>query len=301
MSILQYKEIEISDKSLVDEYFRQNPPEISEYTFNNLYLWRSYRRVFFAEYQGWLILMMRRGDKMCFLPPVGNGDLTAIYRTLLDDSHRDGIAAGFKRIPESHLEAVKTLPVRIQEDRDNFDYVYRAEDLIQLQGRKYDGKRGFIYKFYSQYDAQMHPYSDKWKDGCAELLNRWFAHKAKTSETVSPDGFTQDFEYTAIGEAFEVYDRLNMEGIVLAEGDRVVAFAFGEKLNPETFVVHFEKADTRYVGAYQTVNQELVKHSVFGKYEFVNREQDLGIEGIRKAKLSYYPARMVAKYIAINE
>ncbi len=284
-----FKTISLEDKPVFDRFFSRYEPETSELTFSNLYIWRQSKNTRFAEWEEKLLIIAEQDKKSYFMPPVGI-PYDDRAKSLLSISKLTGDKIPFRRVGEKLVENLPQDTFQSTEDRDHFDYVYLAEDLAFLKGRKFDGKRGFLSKFMNNQPHQISHYNETFKSRCLDLAERWAMDKNVAGV---------DEELDAIHEYLDNFSILGCCGMVLHDGDRIIGFTFGERLNSNTFVVHFEKCDTAYTGAYQAINNMFVQNKILGKFKFVNREQDLGIEGIRKAKLSYHPVKLVKKYAVI--
>lgn len=283
---IHFHPLQLEHKSLFDKYFSRFEPEISEFTFSNLYIWRHSRKCRFAEVDNRLLILCTQDGKEYLMAPVGipPSDIAPILQSI---SGLFGNRIPFRRVGEDLVAGLTTGPFEITEDRDHFDYLYSSEELASLKGRKYDGKRGFLSKFMDHQPHETSPYSSHFKDRCLKLAEKWAAEK-------NVEGV--DEEFTAIREYLDNFDIFGCCGMVLHDRDRIIGFTFGERLNSRTFVIHFEKCDTQFPGAYQAINNLFVRNEILGNFEFINREQDLGIEGIRKAKLSYHPVKLIKKY-----
>jgi hypothetical protein len=187
----------------------------------------------------------------------------------------------------SELEGASDL--LIEPTRDQFDYVYKTEDLINLAGRKYHSKRNHINKFRRSYAFDYVPLRDQHLNACLELADSWCEWR-RCEEDMNLIG-----EWDAVREALTHFQDLEISGGAILMEDRVKAFALGERLNETTATVHIEKADPSIPGLYALINQQFCE-SDWNNVDFVNREQDLGEPGLRKAKLSYYPDHLVEKF-----
>ena len=182
----------------------------------------------------------------------------------------------------------------VTEERDNFDYVYLAQDLINLSGRKFHGKKNHLNAFQKEYpNAQYVPITKEIIPKCREELNIW----AKVHKRENPDDPFICYEQAAIHEIFDHFDRFNLKGGAILLDGKVVAFTFGEKLNSDTAVIHVEKADSSIRGIYAAINQKFVE-TEWADMIYINREEDMGLEGLRKAKESYRPVKMIEKFNA---
>ena len=182
----------------------------------------------------------------------------------------------------------------VTEERDNFDYVYLAQDLINLSGRKFHGKKNHLNAFQKEYpNAQYVPITTEIIPKCREELNIW----AKVHKRENPDDPFIGYEQAAIHEIFDHFDKFKLKGGAILIENRVAAFTFGEKLNSDTAVIHVEKADSSIRGIYAAINQKFVE-TEWADMIYINREEDMGIEGLRKAKESYRPVKMIEKFNA---
>lgn len=291
MQELDFKRIEIGDRQLFDRYFETFQPSISEYTFTNLFIWSDIKDIRYAKMDEGLVLKSHHHNEACFLPPMGYNDCQKTLDTLMDYGASRQIRK-FRVISEHFKKYLRRPGVHITSDRANYDYVYKTASLSGLKGWRLDGKRGFIKKFRENYPSFRYDrYTPDYRKACLDLYQAWMDEKAAADPSVTE-------EWNAFRMFLDHFENLNAAGGVLTADGKLAGFSFGEKLNDNTFVVHFEKADTAFTGSYQMINQQFVQHEAEGKYLFVNREQDLGIEGIRKAKLSYVPIRLVKKYQA---
>lgn len=190
------------------------------------------------------------------------------------------------------LERIMPGKFEIKESRERFEYIYTSENLANLKGKKYHGKRNHISKFKNLYDWTYEKIIPEKKEFYLEFFKKWFEINSER------EGVNSGEEFKAIKKSLENYEKLEFEGGVILVDSKIVACTMGEKINSNNFVVHFEKAFTEFDGAYAIINQEFSK-TLEKRFEFINREEDLGIEGLRKAKLSYRPFLLLEKYNAI--
>lgn len=288
----QSKDLALTDKPLFDLTFKQFPPLISEFTFTNLFIWRHAYQIAFSRWDGFLCLFAKNKKHPFFFPPVGEGDVVACCRALLQGMREHGTSAQIARVPENlvsqfNWEAEGFL---IEFDRNQSDYVYLIEDLAQLRGRKYHRKRNHIKKFKETYPYQYLPLAPELISECLELQTTWCDLKHCEVDLNLTN------ELIAIREAFTHFEVLGVMGGAIFINGKVEAFTLGEPLNQETVVIHIEKANPNFDGLYPALNQAFLEQH-WTAYQYVNREQDLGEEGLRKAKESYFPHHMVNKYI----
>lgn len=282
------REIALDDKPLFDAIFAAKQPEISAYTFTNIYAWRGAYDAVVSRVGDHVLVLCDLGDRLVSLEPLGEGPIAPVAEEAVRRTDR---AMAFERLSAEAAAELESHGFAIEPDRDNWDYVYLAEDLITLAGRKYDGKRNQI----AHAKSQLVDYDYVRMDAaiaaeCEDFADLWC--EERHCETV--EGLRR--ERCAIYQMLMNFDALGIVGGAIRADGRIVAFSLGEALNDETLVVHVEKADSRIEGLYQLINNEFCAEARV--YRYVNREQDLGVPGLRKAKESYHPARMVEAYSA---
>lgn len=301
MDLTNANPIEILDKPLFDDYLQKFPPEISELTFTNLFMWRKYYNFSFTEFNEHLLIFSEnylkkwkksssnREDSIFFLPPIGqNPDkiITSLFENLNDIE--------IHRVPYSIINKIKDSEIysslKIVDDRNNWDYIYEKEALISLSGNKYRKNRRWLNTFLDRYNYDFHLLNEDLIDKTKELQLEWCIMRGcEDDEILSP-------EQVAIYEALDNFSDLNYIGALLCIDDKCVGYTIGEMLNKDTLVIHIEKANINYDGSYQAINNLFLKNCC-DEAICVNREQDLGITGLRKAKESYKPHHMVRKCI----
>jgi hypothetical protein len=216
---------------------------------------------------------------------VGNNQLEGTVEACLS------LAPRLSRVSESFLNKI-TKDYKVQEDRDNFDYVYLTEEIAALKGKKFDAKRNWIKRFERQYRHVVRQLAESDIAGCLGLVKRWEANSPE--ETRQADDRSRAAS-KAIVEALENFKSLELEGIVTLVNGRIEGFCLGEKLNSQTAVIHVELASREISGLYQFLNRQCAL-TAWRKFLYVNREQDAGIPGLRRSKLSYHPHHLVKKY-----
>ncbi len=296
MDLSRVKPIEITDKPTFDNYFKKYPPEISELTFTNLFMWRKNYDFLFAEANDHLLIfsktyLKKRVDSLFFYSPIGPHPENVILDLFSNYSDLE-----IHRVPESLANLVSTkaqkssLNLELKEDRDNWDYVYSVKELIDLAGNKFRQKRRWLVKFLETFKYEFHAITQNEIDCCKKLQLEWCAmNKCQENADLLE-------EQQAINEIFDNYATLNVKGGLITIQDQCIAYTFGEMLNHDTVVIHIEKAHLQYEGSYQAINHLFLKNCC-DEAVFVNREQDVGDPGLRKAKEDYKPVRMVKKAI----
>ena len=280
-----FRPLSIEDQPLIETALKNNPPEISEFTFTNLFAWRDIYHFQISLLDNFILLTTASDQMRKFFPPIGKSDCKKIIERVLQET-----GGTFIRIPEN-IKNLFEADVRFtfEEDRDNFDYIYEADELIKLRGAKYDGKRNFIKRFKSSYEYEYVSLDRLNAKECLEFEEAWCSIKHCDQD----EGLRH--ERKAFEEIIAHFSSFDLVGGMMKVDGTVRAVAIAQGLNPSTFVMHILKADQNFTGLYQTVINEFLSREA-GTYAFVNFEQDLGLEGLRKSKLSYRPVRMVKKF-----
>lgn len=256
------------------------PDGVSEFTFANLYLFRdrhNYRLSMLPD--GLFVILGNDDNTPFFMLPFGL-PVPAILAQLFSDHLR------MKCVTDSQKPVLEHWGYTVREDRDNFDYLYLRSDLAELEGRKFHKKRNLIKAFISNHNYTAKPLLDEDIPAALEVLEKW-------REEYGAQG-----DYLAAREALELSWELQLCGGIFFVDDVPAGYTLGEELaNSTSFVIHFEKAVTKYKGIYQFINQTFA--SILPDfYQTINREQDLGDAGLRQAKHSYKPSGYVIKYQA---
>lgn len=285
-----YRPLEISDKPIIDALFRTHPPETSEMTFTNLFAWGHTHPIMIAQSGRTVFFWRGSAEHGVLLPPAGNPDKADINHALSWATTLGG-PAQFGRIGKNmadHLQA--TMPdLKITEDRENADYIYKQNDLAELAGRNFSGKRNLVKQFFKSGDLKYEPIRPGLITACNDAQALWCDDRHCSIHA------DLDAENISVSVALDNWETLRLQGGAFLLGQEVVAFTMGERLNADTAVIHFEKGNPNFKGVYQAINQAYCQNTL-SDFEFVNREQDLGIEGLRKAKMSYNPVHLVMKY-----
>lgn len=293
---LNFEHLSIKHHALVEDFLHRYPPEISELTFTNLFIWRNYYQFQISLVKGFLTLLAHPpGTTPFFFPALGEGDIQSWARECLTFLKNQGFPPRLARLPESFSKEFPFFPgLTAHLDRDNSDYVYRTKNLIRLSGNKYHTLKNHMNRFTKNYSWEYRPLTPELIGECLNLQEEWCRLKQCLE---SPSLLSEE---QAIIEALKHIDLLKYKGGVIQIQGKVEAFTLGELLNPETVVIHIEKANPEIPGLYTVIQQQFLEKE-WKNIPYVNREQDLGIEGLRKAKISYHPEFMVNKYIIIKK
>jgi hypothetical protein len=284
----------MGDREVFNRWFQEDPPNGSEMTFTNLFMWRHRYRPSWCEREGCLLVLCRPPDRSAFgLPPAGGGDKRTALRILCEELSRSTPDVRVCRADQAFLsEQVDTDRFRAVHDRDNSDYVYRTEDLIRLSGRRYHRKKNHLNRFRRQYRFEYRPLDLELVECFLDMQDSWCRMRECAED---PDLLSEDH---AVREALTQFEQLGLRGGAIQIEGKLEAFSLGELLNPDTAVIHVEKANPDIAGLYAAINQQFLENA-FSETAYVNREQDLGDPGLRKAKESYHPHHMVEKYTLI--
>lgn len=283
--MLEFKKIELCDKDKIEEFLKFSDKPSLEYNFTTLFIWQKQFNTEFAISDN--MLFIRSGDDVkSYLFPCGSGDIDSALLKISDDKIR------FHCLTEKQAEYIEKLfPKRFcfYENRDSEDYVYTKESLENLTGKKLSAKRNHINRFIAE-----NPDWSYEKITLKNLEEVKMMHKNWCELTDKEDSVSLKQESCAVSVALENFEELGLLGGLIRTAGKVCAFSVGDELSKSTFLVHIEKAYNSYTGAYQLINREFVKNNC-ADYEFINREDDAGDEGLRKAKLSYRPHHLVKK------
>ncbi len=292
MEIAEFKPLELADKDILAPMIADAKPVTSELTFTNLFMWRSYYRPMWRLHDGCLLIIMDPvGSPPFGMQPLGAGDRTAAVRSIFGHMEKAGAEPLLARVDQpfaARLAAEKGL--RIEPDRDQFDYVYAAQDLVSLAGRKFHRKKNHYNKFAKSIPFSYKPLNVELVEQVLDMQEHWCQMRECGGD---PSLINEDL---AIHEALANFDKLDFVGGAICVQDNVEAFSFGEALNNDTAVIHIEKANPEMPGLYAVINREFAA-AAWQNVKYINREQDLGIDGLRAAKESYRPDHLVEKYI----
>ena len=291
--MIEFKPLEISQKQEYSKLLAMSGKEGCEYSFVNLYLWGRQQAAKVGED---LVIFSQYNRKTVYLFPVGPADKKITLDAIIADAAKRGIPcrlSGLNQDDYALLERLYPGRFALHFDRDSFDYVYHINDLADLAGRKYQKKRNHLNRFKAERpNYRLEPMTAENLPLVRHLTDRWY--ESRLAE--DPLGDFQ-LEQAALNRAFTHFQELELEGLLLWDGQELLAMAMGSFLNETTFDIHFEKALERSDGTYAAINQGFAAwlREKYPNLQYLNREDDMGIEGLRKAKLSYCPDHMVEK------
>jgi len=296
--MLYFKDIQLGDKELFNEYAQRYFGV--EACFGNMYLWRKSWHIKITHDEEALYILMENGDYPSFmLPPFMKVDGSSMCEPIrkccnyMQEVYNKPLK--FKGATTQIMERIeRDCPGQFAfiEDRPNYEYVYRRDDLANLTGKKYSKKRNHINKLLKEHEFEYKSYTQEYYEQCIALQKRWIEEKG---------GMNEDFEdeLTVTKEAFDNLAELKLRcGLLFIDG-KLEAFSIGEKfLNMA--VIHIEKANADIQGVFPLINREFVRNE-WTDVEFINREEDMGLEGLRKSKMSYYPEFFIEKYDGVRK
>lgn len=294
--MLAFRKIVLQDKPYFDRIFDIMQPEISDLTFTNLLMWQcNYGLLvsYFEDLDYWLLMAKPPHPKWkpFFLPPVGDWNnrdaLQRVYRLMEETALAEKFTFQLRRVPEPLANKLCQINPELltKLEKNTSDYLYATSDLINLAGRKYHSKRNHLNKFLRQYNWEYQAMTPETVAECLNLETAWF-------DVRNPEPCTENEAMAIVLKNFEF---LGVTGGVIRVDGVIQSLTVGERLNRNTAVIHIEKANTDFDGAYAAINHEFAARE-WSDLDFINREEDMGIAGLRKAKQSYYPVRMVEKF-----
>ena len=292
--MIAFRPIELEDKERVQRYTLTSLRRNCDLSFVNLYGWRFLYRTQIAEMNGFVLIRFYLDDEPVYMMPVGEGDILPVIEALREDAR--ALQAPFRMLGVcldmcDELKAAYPDQLSFEADRDFFDYVYLHTDLSTLRGKKFQPKRNHINRFRAMYpDYEYKPLTPELVPECLRLESLW----CKANDCAENEALQDERRF--MGQVLPHLSELEVVGGVLHVNGDIVAFTFGGAINQETFDTCVEKADTDIEGAYAMINYEFANH-LPEQYVYINREEDLGLEGLRKAKLSYQPEILLEKYI----
>jgi hypothetical protein len=293
LSLDDFQRIRLEDKAIFDTHYHRFPPIHSGELFTTMVSWGEYVEYRYTQIDDSIIIFSKDKNGIVFHPPSGTFN-QGLYKQIIRLSIKEDSIFGFIKKTDKDLLNTHFPLVKVEEDRDFFDYVYRASDLADLLGTKYGKIRNRLNKFTKNFSYTTEEILEKNMDEINEFLKRWCLWKDCASDEVLEN------ERKAIIYSMNHFFDLNLKGLAIRIDGTIQAIAVYEQMNPNTVVVHFEKGSPDFDGIYKAINMEtaqIVRHLV----PFIDREEDLGIPGLRQAKLSYNPDHFIELYYATKE
>lgn len=295
--MLKFSTATLSNKQWVDDLVMSENSPSADYNFGNIYIWDKHYSQLICRYEDRMLTMLRRGGEISFVFPIGRGELRGAVEALRSYAREAGIPFSLRGVTEKHREALEVeYPGCFEyiELSDCADYIYSAERLSTYAGKALHAKRNFCNRFEGEHSWRFVPLTRELIPQCLDMLDVW------TEENSLRLDKSIHFEHDAIIRAFAAYEELALEGGVLLADGALVGFTVGELCCENTFDVHFEKALGEMPGAYPMVCREFARmlRERHPGLEYINREDDMGLEALRQSKLSYRPEYILRKYTA---
>jgi len=288
----QFKKITIADRDLLTKYLSMVKHRACDYSTGNLILWSDVYNTQYAIAQDMLLIKYGKGEDNYFAYPMGTGDLKQSFEWMLAYCKENNLEFKMNAIEPYMFEEIEKLyhgQYEISYIRDNADYIYNIEDLKNLAGKKYHGKKNHVNKFLKINENWAYEsITDENTKECIDMVKEWCVENRCCEDKSKAD------EICILINGLKHRKELNMIGGIIRTAGRIVALTIGEKSGDDMFIIHFEKAFADVEGAYQMINQQFIIHEL-SHYTYVNREEDMGVIGLRKAKESYHPAFMAEK------
>ncbi len=294
--MIEFKKVSLSDIAWVKEILSRQERISCEFTFGNIFSYCAKLCIKIAKVEDFLVTKCTYDDGVSYCCPIGHGDISVALEGILSDAQNHANVSeisiyGISETYKQKIEEAMPNKFKFNKVRDTFDYVYNSTDLIELKGKKYQPKRNHISFFKRNFNWSYEKITADNLDECLQMSKKWLEQ--------SQSEFTDDLqkELKIIELVLGNYETLGYVGGLIRVDGEVIAYTMGEEITKDMFCVHFEKAFSDYRGAYPLINQQFVENEL-SDYAYINREDDVGAENLRKAKNSYYPVFMLEKYEA---
>ncbi len=289
LEVLKFNRFALNDQKLISTHVETFKPLSCEYNFSNLFAWQYACKLFWTIYHDRILIY--DGVSKCAFMPLGEDLCPKELMILSLKLKYMGLSPDFSLVSSEYIKKYSDLEKYyiVKKERDNSEYIYDVEALCELKGIKLHKKRNLISQFKRTYsDFEVHELKDKYRYKALELAQNLIKQRKYPSITI-------DHEFSAIKISFDNFDELGLHGLAITVGSRLVAFCVFSRLCPLTYDIQFEKFDANFKGAAQVINHETAKY-LRKKCQYLNREQDLGIAGLRQAKMSYDPVNLITPY-----
>lgn len=295
--MIHFKPIELSDKSKIDACLDGNTFRACDFSFTNMFAWNAkFKTQYDIQHKTLFLKFLETDGNIYYMMPIGPMPVNEAIQLLQIDAKASNIPFQMKGITIEMWELInKKIPNQFKyiHERNNDEYIYLSAKLISLSGKKLQSKRNHINRFkIDNPDWQYFPITSKKElDECVAMLDEWENIKEDKNRSLQ-------YDYIATRLMLEHFDFLQLTGGTIRVNGKIIAFTIGEKLTEDTFVVHVEKAFSKINGAYTIINQQFIEHEA-SKFKYINREEDMGLEPLRKAKLSYQPDILLEEGVLI--
>ncbi len=298
--MIKFKPLEIEDKAIIDSFTLKSECRNCDMSFANIFCWRAFHKSHWAIVDGFLVIrfIIDGKEQVGYMQPIGEGSFFHILPLLAEDAmlnfNQRLRMYGLCREGRKVITDANGKEFAFDDNRALSDYIYLREDLLSLTGRRYQPKRNHFNRFSSTYNYRYEELTPQHFADCMALEKQW-----REARGANGDDEAIYYEELALKEAFENWDALQLKGGVIYVDDKLAAFTYGSPINYDTFDCHIEKADTKFEGIFAAINK-LFASSIGEEFTYINREEDMGLEGLRRSKLSYYPTLLWPKTTAIH-
>lgn len=296
--MLNFSAPTVQDKEWIMDLSARSNLRSADFSYGSLFCWSDAIRPSVARMDDRLIIRyVLNDDVCCYAYPLGSGDIRPALQAIRKDAEQLNVPLKIRGITQDVLSEADSFYETKPElcmDKRHSDYVYPIEGLATLSGKKYHSKKNHVNRFMANNVWAFEPITEENLNECNEMSSSWFIQASEERDM----GFTGEIK--ALYKTFTNYFELGFDGGLIRVEGKVVAFTIGERISHDTFVTHFEKADPHTNGGYSIINQQFAQY-LSRKYPsllYINREEDMGLENLRKAKQSYKPVFMVDKYTA---
>ncbi|MCK5541797.1 MAG: DUF2156 domain-containing protein [Desulfobacterales bacterium] len=285
----EFNRFDIKDKKLIRQFADRFNPLSCEYNFSNLFCWQDSGKLSFTLYKGRLLIY--DGIEQSMFMPLGEKFSVKELVKLSSDMKNIGMKSDFSLVTEEYIKEFPEIENSyiIKKKQDYAEYIYNVDSLCDLKGKKLSKKRNLISQFKRSYpDFEIHLLKNELKKESLWLAEKLLSQQKKQTNTINQ-------ELEALKVSLDCFEEIGFEGLVVVVDGKVIAFSVFSQFKDLVYDIHFEKADINFKGAAQVINQETAKY-LKGKCQYLNKEQDLGIKGLRQAKMSYEPEIMFVPY-----
>ena len=288
---MEFRVINKSDIEIFKKYIVNNP--CSSYNFVTCYAWCNDDNLKICEQDGFLYIMWDRSDRIRMLFPKGNGDIKKAILNACEYQKNRGFNPCFYSLDENDVITLKELfsnEFYYDYDRNNSDYIYESDKLITLSGKKLHSKKNHYNSFIKKHNFIYRELTDSDKPKCKDLFDDWYVLKDENARLLKQSR-------AATYKIIDNVGNFGLKGAVIEVDGEVIACSIGEAVTEDTALIHLEFANKNYAGIYSAINKLFVENE-WNNYKFINREEDMGDEGLRKAKESYQPVKLINEYTA---
>lgn len=292
--MLNFHQVRIDDRDAIQAFFQKSTFRNCDFSFSNIFSWEHlYQTTFVAINNDFLFIRFQAaGEKPGYLFPLGTGDLKTALEYIMQDAKERNDEFRIYSVTRKMFDLIEEIfpgMFEYEPQRDWSEYIYSSEDLIHLVGKRFQPKRNHINKFKRTYEWEYLPISREIIPECLELYRKW----CKENGGCNSENMLAE-EKIATERVFDNFEKLELIGGALRVNGEIIAYSYGQPLTEDTFGVHAEKCLYEIDGGFSMINQQFAEHNCAG-YKYINREEDLGLDSLRQAKMSYHPVILLEK------